>query len=248
MLRNLLSIAVLSLSLLSASTLCAPAAGQAADIRGEIIQLEYAGGSFAAIYRVHQRGEGRGGIVLMHDQGGNADSFEVIRPLRLGLAESGWDTLSLELPAAQRSEETGGWLSRQGEIQTRLLAGLDWLKGRGQATRVVVALGDTGAIVLVIAATLPPGELQALVLVSTAVEADAALAALETLDLPILDIQAERDHIAVAATAATRRGAAKKGGNERYRQRVLAGSAAGFHRQEAGLIAEIRAWLATTVD
>ena len=39
----------------------------------------------------------------MSIDGGNADSDEAIRPLRLGLAEAGWDTLALQLPVELRS-------------------------------------------------------------------------------------------------------------------------------------------------
>ncbi len=256
MIRHLLTVVFLSLCTLPASILGEPAAGQAleaganqaTEIQGEVIQLELEDGPFTAIHLRHQRGEGRGGIVLLHDQGSSADSYEVIRPLRLGLARSGWDTLALELPAAHRSEKASDWRSRQSVIQARLQAGLDWLTGRGQTTRVVIAMGDTGSIALEIASAVPPGELQAMVLVSTAIEPGdtAALAALEKLKLPILDIHAERDRTAVVATAATRRAAAEKGGNQGYRQRTLPGSTAGFHRQEAALVAEIRAWLAAT--
>jgi dienelactone hydrolase len=187
---------------------------------------------------------------LLHDQGSNANSNEVIRPLRLGLAESGWDTLSLQLPAAYRGNDAGAWQSRQTVINERLQAGLDWIEARKPPNRVIVALGDSGAIALTFAATRTPEQLQALVLVSSplaSAETGAVPPPLQQRELPILDLYAERDHPPVTATATERRNAAAKAGYEDYRQRVLIGAAAGFHSQEDSLIAAIRAWLANKI-
>lgn len=255
MTRTLLKSAFVTLLALPASALCDLAASRILDaqlkrgapIQGELIQLEAGGDSFVAIYREHRDAEARGGVILLHDQGSTMDSYEIIRPLRLGLARSGWDTLSLQLPAADRSEDADTWRSRQTPIQARLQAGLDWLENRKPVNRVVITLGDSDSIALSLAATKAPEQLQALVMVSSTIKADEireTLATAQKLGLPILDIYAERDRRPVSATAAARKDAAAAAGYEGYRQRVLSGAVAGFRSQEDSLLAAIRAWLA----
>lgn len=57
---------------------------------------------FYALYQAHQTARPLGGVVLLHDEGQHGDWPRLTRPLRLGLAQHGWATLSLnlqELPA-----------------------------------------------------------------------------------------------------------------------------------------------------
>ncbi|MCG8434202.1 MAG: alpha/beta hydrolase family protein, partial [Gammaproteobacteria bacterium] len=67
---------------------------------GSLVRLDVGGGDFVAIHLVPQRLPARGAVLLLHDPWGNADSPEVTRPLRRGLAQAGWETLALQLPPA----------------------------------------------------------------------------------------------------------------------------------------------------
>ena len=222
-----------------------PASG---EIAGELVELNAGGERFFAIFQPQQLGQGRGGIVLMHDQGSKANSLEVIRPLRLGLADAGWDTLSLQLPEAARDEGRRAWQARRAEILARLQAGLTWLKARGQGTQVIIAKGDSGAIALQYAVDRPPRELQALVLVSAVLglgEPDQREPDLGQLRMPMLDIFAERDIRPVVDTAAARSRAGEAAPG--FRQHRVAGATAGFFGLEDDLTGRIRSWLARVV-
>lgn len=218
-----------------------------ADIQGEIIELTADGDRFGAIFLARRRPEGRGAVVLLHDQAGSANGLEVVRPLRLALAETGWDTLSLQLPQASRAAGRDGWRARQAQILTRLQSGLDWLGSRQPANRVIVAQGDSGAVALEYALDRPPGELRGLVLVSAFLDPggqdnpapDPAQPA-----LPVLDIYAGRDHPDVVENAPARRDSAARDGRMAYRQRVIDGAGAGFFALESELTAQVSHWLA----
>lgn len=93
--------------------------------------------------------------------------------------------------------------------------------------------------------------MRALVMISTPLSADDeidGLAALRQAKLPILDIYAERDIAAVLDTAPARRLAARDAKNTRFRQQAVAGATPGFRGLEAGLLADIRAWLSANTD
>ncbi len=223
------------------------ALSDAQELKGRIVRLQAEGEEFIAIHQPRQQGEPRGGIVLLHDQAGNANSLEVIRPLRLGLADAGWDTLSLQLPAGYRDADAGDWRDQQARINARLQAGLAWLKDNNIETQAVIAQGDTGIILLPSAATGAPPELQALVLVSTALADDIAaetLAPVAELTLPLLDIYAERDIAGVIDSATKRRQLLENSQSRSFRQITVAGATSGYFGSDGGLLASIRAWLA----
>lgn len=243
MTRNVPTAAFLALA-----TLLAPVpygrADAPADVGENVVVLEAGDRSFGAIHRPARGGEARGAVVLLHDQGTGPDSHEVIRPLRLALSAAGWDTLSLELPAAGRGEDRRDWLDRGAVISARLGAGIDWLAGRGLRRPAGVALGDSATPLLASASEGPGTALGALVLISASAGADDAdaLAALGRLRLPVLDVVAERDAPAVLQTAEARRLAAAD--NAGYRQMTVPGAVAGFAGLEASLSSRVRAWLA----
>jgi len=256
--RQLLARTILAVALLPGATAAAVPPGNrlapghppSAEIQGELVELESDSGRFAAIFLASRRAETRGAAVLMHDQAGNANGLEVIRPLRLGLARAGWDTLSLQLPSASRAEVRAAWLSRQQQVLSRLRAGLNWLGSRKPANQVIIAQGDSGAMVLEYALDSPPPELKALVLVSTFLDSpapDAALPAGGRAPLPVLDIYAQRDYPDVVSNAQARRDSAARDTRSDYQQRVVDGATGGFFGLEDDLLARISAWLATNV-
>ncbi|MBY4676082.1 DUF3530 family protein [Marinobacterium arenosum] len=51
-----------------------------------------------ALYQPQGSGQLHGSVILFHDDQTHADWPNLVRPLRLGLADKGWDTLSLQLP------------------------------------------------------------------------------------------------------------------------------------------------------
>jgi hypothetical protein len=228
----------------------APGHPPSAEIQGELIELESDSGRFAAIFFAHRGTKARGAIILLHDQAGNANGLEVIRPLRLGLARAGWDTLSLQLPSASRDERRAAWRSRRKQILSRLQAGLNWLGSREPANRVILAQGDSGSTVLAHALESPPAELKALVLVSAVVDSPAQgtpIPAGDRTPLPVLDIYAQRDYPDVVLNAQARRDLAALDARSKIQQRVVDGATGGFFGLEDDLLARISNWLAKNV-
>ena len=249
--RNLLANTAFFLLVLSAATLAEPVTSDrlasgllpSGDIGGEIVELETDGGGFIAIFQKSQRDPSHGGIILLHDQGTNANSLEVIRPLRLGLPQVGWDTLSLQLPPGPRDRVSAASQSRRTVIAGRLRAGLAWLKARKSLNQAIVAQGDSAGPALRFASESPPRELRALVLLSSPIE-PAEGDGLDRIKLPVLDVYAERDHDAVLDAAQARRDAAAGREDKRYRQAEVPGAVPGFFGLEDSLLSRVRGWLA----
>ena len=70
---------------------------------GDVISLLPDAGTFAAVEMESQADSTRGGVILLHGRGFHADWPENIGPLRVGLSEAGWHTLSLQMPVLEKS-------------------------------------------------------------------------------------------------------------------------------------------------
>lgn len=217
----------------------------AADLEGEVIELTAGETPFVAIYRPQARDTATGSVVLLHGRGTNANSHRVVRPLRIGLSEHGWSTLSLQLPLVPAGAGDDAWLDNAETIGARLQAALDWLTQRGQRNQVIVALGDSATVALRFVAGKDPDPVRALVLLSIPGElaADLDRQALADLERPLLDVFADRDTNPVTRGAAARLRAAREAGASGYTQREIAGATLDFPAQEAQLLAVVRAWL-----
>jgi hypothetical protein len=218
---------------------------QAADIVGVVVELQAGGEPFVAISHSPTQGETVGAVVLLHDPWTSADSDEVVRPMRIGLAQHGWETLSLQLPAAYPHEAVAQWQAADEPVASRLAAALAWLGDRGRSNQVVLALGASAGPALRAIADQGPDGVAALVMVSTPADlSDAAdREALAALSRPVLDIFAEHDRAAVTRAALERRLAVRELPELAYSHYRVAGARAGFSSSTALLLARVRGWL-----
>lgn len=247
---------------LAALVIAAPAGGDLATDRqvavdlargrhllGQVVELQAAGQPLRALHRPSQRPVARGAVILLHGPRNTVDGVRVIRPLRLGLAEAGWETLSLQLPSALPTEPEAAWLARNPGLAEQIAAAVKWLAGRGQRNQVVLAEGASAAASLRYAAAGPAREVTGLVIVSSRFGATTGeLETLSKLELPLLDLVAEHDAAGVLETTAARQRALANRERADYARREVTGANPGFARVETALLATVRAWLASRVD
>lgn len=75
---------------------------KALEPRTQVLWLPTGGTPALGLYQPQGSGELHGSVILFHDDQTHADWPNLVRPLRLGLPDKGWDTLSLQLPAPPR--------------------------------------------------------------------------------------------------------------------------------------------------
>lgn len=217
-----------------------------ADLRGEAIDLQAADDSFIALHHAAQGGSSRGAVVILHGPHGNADSDEVVRPLRLGLAAAGWETLAPQLPSGS-SARPANWQGRDDLIGARINAALDWLQARGQERIAIVAVGEAGPIALSLAPGAPSAWRALVLLSNPAVPDQATLDTSKGLALPILDLYAERDIPAVLDSVDQRRTLLRTAGAMSLEQRMLPGARPGYRDLADELLATVRDWLGARI-
>ena len=105
---------------------------------GDVISLGSGDEQFAAVEMLSEDSP-RGGIILMHGRGFHADWPENIGPLRVGLSEAGWQTLSLQLPVLEKTAKYFDYLPVLPEAGPRLDAAIAYLSEQGLSPIILLA-------------------------------------------------------------------------------------------------------------
>jgi dienelactone hydrolase len=104
---------------------------------GESFMLEAEGHEFLSIYT--EADDPRGAVLVLHGRGFHPDYANVVNPLRVGLAEAGWNTLAIQLPVLDKAAKYYDYVPVFGEAMPRIDAALDYLRAQGNQKIVVVA-------------------------------------------------------------------------------------------------------------
>ncbi len=214
---------------------------------GKALELKAGEQEFLAIHGESESDKIKGGVILLHGMGANPAWSVVVRPLRLGLTEHGWETLSLQMPLAPRSAEPWTYTALIPEAAPRISAAIEFLKQR-KLEKIVIIGHSLGARMGLetIAAGRPDGVI-AIVAVGVPTNADepdaGTLGALKKLNLPILDIFGSLDLPSVLSSAKARNIAARQAGNSGYRQVEIIGADHYFRGMDDNLLARVNAWI-----
>ena len=214
---------------------------------GDAEWLEADGHKFLGIYTEDQTGAAKGGVIILHGIGVHPDWPDVISPLRSELPEHGWTTLSIQMPVLPNEAELKDYIPLIKEAAPRIEAARAFLKSKDIEPIALVA-HSLGAIMA--SATLAEkGDLGlagfgAIGMSSSDLDPQVdTTAQMAKLDLPILDLYGSRDLDLVLGSVKPRAAAARKAGNDRYRQVEVEGADHFFIGLEDELVARVRGWL-----
>jgi hypothetical protein len=218
---------------------------QAKHIDGEVLEIGDPAAPVVGIFRRQILPEARGGAVLLHDSHSNADDTEIVRPLRLGLPDNGWSTLSLQLPIAYSGDRRPPDAQQRQEITRRLALGIDHFKTEAVNNIVVITVGDSAGAAIEALTAQSEKTLRALLLIGSTAglnAEDETLKSLTQLKIPVVDVVAQFDRSTLEA-AQRRRDLARETGQP-YRQIVITAARPGYPATTGLLLSRISAWLA----
>ena len=216
-----------------------------AIVDGEPLWLHDGQRDFLGIYT--EADAPRGGVLVLHGRGFHPDWSDTVNPLRVGLAERGWNTLSLQMPVLGKQAKYYDYVPILAEAFPRIEAGEENKKKQGNTRIILIAhscsfhmvnawiragrLRDIGALVGIgMGATdykqkmVDPWQL-------------------DRLTIPVLDIYGAEDYPAVQRMAAQRLAAIQ--GNSRSRQVVVPGADHYFSDRGDTLVEQVSRWLDT---
>lgn len=100
-----------------------------AILDGDPEMLEANGNEFLSIYTEAE--EPKGAVIVMHGRGFHPDWADAVQPLRVGLVESGWSTLALQMPVLEKAAKYYDYEPIFPEAIPRIEAGVKFLKEAG---------------------------------------------------------------------------------------------------------------------
>lgn len=104
---------------------------------GEPEMLNADNHDFLSIYT--EADEPQGGVVILHGRGFHPDWADVVNPLRVGLVDYGWNTLSIQLPVLEKTAKYYDYVPIFKEATPRIDAAIDFLKQQGNDKIIVLA-------------------------------------------------------------------------------------------------------------
>ena len=249
-------------------------AGQLRDkiVIGESVDLPLTGAAdgestFFAIFTPHTTSQPKGAVILMHGTQAHPDWREVIHPLRIGLPDKGWATLSIQLPltlSANNSEQVQEQEKKEAE-QTQLIeasvfridAAINFLKAKTYHPIVIISHSE-GSLMALNFLQLKMGEkpaqnpdgtrlISGAIIIGTPSSGTSiplnSPAMIEKIKIPLLDLYGSIDLDNVQRTAKARKTAAHKAGNRQYRQVKTIGANHFYNGLDNELLTYVSGWL-----
>ncbi len=216
-------------------------------VAGKAVDLKAGEQEFLAIHGESASKKIKGAVILLHGMGANPAWSVVVQPLRLGLTEHGWETLSLQMPLAPRGADRWAYTALIPEAAPRITVAINFLQQR-KIEKIVIIGHSMGARMGLesIAAGTPNGVIAfvAVGIPTQTKEPDSGtLGAIKKVKLPILDIYGSRDLPSVLGSAKARRIAALQAGNDGYHQVEIVGADHYFRGLDNALLSRVNAWI-----
>ncbi|MBT8440552.1 MAG: alpha/beta hydrolase family protein [Gammaproteobacteria bacterium] len=215
-----------------------------AIIDGDAVWLNDGVSDFLSIYTEAAEDKGRA-VIVMHGTGAHPDWQQVVQPLRVGLTEHNWNTLSIQLPVLANDVDHLEYAVLYGEIAPRINAALKYLAENG--VKKVVLIGHSqGSIMAAYYLSTVKHDVQGFVAIGMSSYAEHSqmnsIESLEKIKLPVLDLYGSDDLDSVRSIISLRAGAAKKAANKSFTQLELPGNHF-FDGKEDALVQAVASWL-----
>lgn len=212
---------------------------------GEAVYLNDGQTDFLALETASTADGSRKAAIVMHGTGVHPNWPTVVLPLRVGLTESGWHTLSIQMPVLANEAEHAEYAAVYDRVPGRIDAAVDYLREQGFTSVVLIAhsQGSTmavyylggehrpvdGLVAIGMSGGIPGGPMD-------------SLSRLPRLSLPVLDLYGGEDLPEVIESAPVRAERAAEAGGD-YTQRRVDGADHFFEGEEGELVTEVDAWL-----
>ncbi|MCW8923280.1 MAG: alpha/beta hydrolase family protein [Gammaproteobacteria bacterium] len=212
---------------------------------GEIIMLDDGSNEFLSLFTEATEDQQRAAII-MHGTGIHPDWEQVIRPLRIGLTEHGWHTLSIQMPILPNDAEYTEYAPLYKEVAPRINAAMKYLKEDGYKKIVLIGhsqgstmgsyyLSENKNDVLGFVGIGMPDLHDDVRMMNTE--------SLKKITTPVLDIYGSDDLKSVLDNNEKRMAAANKAGNKRYSQLAIKNANHFFEGKQDELIRWVADWM-----
>lgn len=212
---------------------------------GEPEWLEANGREFLSIFT--ESDDSKVGVIILHGRGFHPDWVDAINPLRVGLAESGYSTLALQMPVLDKTARYYDYLPIFPFGHQRIDAAIEFLRDQGYEKVVLLAHSCGGHMAMSWIRESGDDSIDALIgLGLGATDYGQPMTEnypLDQIKVPFLDLYGENEFPAVLRLAAERKSQVEENMNSMSQQQVLPGSDHYFTDQGDALTEAVLQWL-----
>ena len=212
---------------------------------GETIMLNDGKSEFLSIFTEAGEDQQRAAII-MHGTGIHPDWQQVIKPLRVGLTDHGWHTLSIQMPILPNDAEYPEYAPLYEEVAPRISAAIKQLKEDGIKKIVLIGHSQGSAMATYYLSKNKADVMGFVGIGMPDLSGDKRMMPSESLKkvkVPVLDLYASDDLKSVLDNSEKRMAAGEKAGNERYSQLVIKNAGHFFEGKEDELIRWVSDWM-----
>ena len=211
---------------------------------GDAVWLNDGSNDFLGIY-TEAASDKKRAVIIAHGTGIHPDWQQVVQPLRVGLIEYNWHTLSIQMPVLGNEAEHADYAPLYDEVAPRINAAIKFLHKKG-ITQVVLLGHSQGASMSAYYLSTTKQSLNGFIAIGMSAFAKDprmnSIEALEEINIPLLDLYANEDMETVIKTTQDRAAAAKKAGNKNFSQVQIPGNHF-YDDEENNLVKTVAKWL-----
>lgn len=216
-----------------------------AILDGDAEMLTADGHEFLSIYT--EADEPEGAVIVMHGRGFHPDWADAINPLRVGLVEHGWNTLSIQLPVLEKTAKFYDYTQIFDEATPRIDAAIDFLKKQGNKKIIIIAHSCGAHMAMQYIRSKGESRFDAFVGIGMgATDYQQPMLKpfpLDKMKKPVLDVYGEDDYPAVQRLAGIRAQQMQDEGNALSAQKIVPEANHYFTDNGDSLVAVIAEWL-----
>ena len=212
---------------------------------GDPVWLEANAHEFLGIYT--EADEPRAAVLILHGRGFHPDWADAVNPLRVGLVEHGYSTLSLQMPVLDKEAKYYDYVPIFDFAHARIDAGINFLRDAGY--RKIVLLAHSCGVHMAMDWMADHGD--------DSIDAYIGLGMgatdfgqpmrkpfpLVQMRVAVLDLYGANEYPAVIRGAGERKAMIETAGHPRSQQLVLPGADHYFTNQGGPLVSTVAAWL-----
>ncbi len=224
---------------------------------GDVVFLKAENHEFLSIYTkasIYTEAEkAKGAAIILHGRGFHPDWQDAINPLRVGLAESGWNTLSIQMPVLEKQAKYYDYVPLFPEALPRIDAAIKYVRSQGSDEVILIAHSCGVHMAMAWLGSQLKGKR------SQAIDAFVGIGMgatdyqqpivqpfpLDKLVIPVLDVYADEDYPAVLKNATKRFSMIKAAGNKHSQQVMVTGANHYYEDKGEALTQVISQWLDT---
>ena len=212
---------------------------------GEIVMLDADDRQFLSIFTEAE--ESQKAVIIIHGRGFHADWADTVQPLRVGLVDYGWNTLSLQMPVLAKDAKYYDYVPIFDEAVPRIESAIAHLQSLGQKQIVLIAHSCGVHMSMHYLRKKSDDGLTAYVGIGMgATDYKQKMAEpfpLKNLTIPVLDIYGALDFPAVHRLAPGRLAQMREAGHMLSSQQIVDDADHYFTGQDDALLAAVAEWL-----